>query len=48
MKASPKQRLPFLLSNLQAKRSALFLQKLFLFDSDPSSDGSVRHYDYDC
>jgi hypothetical protein len=48
MRTSPKHRLPLLLNNIQAKRSALFLQKLVLFESDPQSDGSVRHYDYDC
>jgi hypothetical protein len=48
MQTDPKHRLPTLLANILAKRSALFLQKLILFEPDLDSSQHVRHYDYDC
>jgi hypothetical protein len=48
MQISPKHTLPAIINKIHAKRSALFLQKLILFDPEPTTEGSVRHYDYDC
>ena len=48
MQINPEHALLAVFNKMQAKRSALFLQKLVLFDPDPTTEGSVRHYDYDC
>lgn len=36
------------MARLVLKRSALFFQKLVLFEEEVEDDGDVRHYDYDC
>ncbi len=48
MRINPKHSLPNILHKIKAKRSALFLQRLVLFDPEPTTEDSVRHYDYDC
>lgn len=40
--------LPNVLARLVLKRSALFIQKLVLFEDEAEDEGEVRHYDYDC
>jgi hypothetical protein len=45
---NPKLKLPSLLQTLYSRRSAVFLQRLVLFEPTSDNDEPIRHYDYDC
>ena len=40
--------LPYVLEGILTKLSALFFQKLVLYDSQALESKSVRHYDFEC